>query len=80
MSKQEYMQNICANVRHLRKHHGLSRSAMAHKLGISLKTLDSLESGAVSKCCSVNLLYNICDVFGISFYQCVNTNLEKDCV
>ena len=36
---------FCRNIRVLRKNHGLSRTAIANRIHVSLKTLDSLEAG-----------------------------------
>ncbi len=80
MVKQDCLQNLCANVRYLRKHRGLSRTSMAKKLCISLSTLNSLESGVVPAQCSVALLYNISDTFGVPVHQCIKTRMDGESV
>ena len=45
MLKGDDYKNVCDNIRWLRQEYGLSRTAMAKKLHISIKTLDLLEAG-----------------------------------
>ena len=63
-------QNLCANIRYLRASHGLSRTAMARKLGITIQTLDMLEFGAFPGRCTIRLLYNIQRNFGLTLSAC----------
>ena len=76
MSSNNDFQNICANIRYLRTAHGLSRTVMARKLGITIKTLDLLESGIMPRRCTVRLLYNIQRNFAVSPYDCLSARLE----
>ena len=76
MSSNNDFQNICANIRDLRTTHGLSRTVMARKLGITVKTLDLLESGIMPRRCTVRLLYNIQKNFAVSPYDCLSRCLE----
>ena len=62
--------NLCANIRYLRATHGLSRTAMARKLGITIKTLDMLESESFPRRCTIRLLYNLQRNFGLSLSEC----------
>jgi len=76
MSTKDDFQNICANIRYLRLSHGLSRTAMARKLGITIQTLDQLEAGIMPRRCTVRLLYNIQKNFAVSPYDCLSRCLE----
>lgn len=76
MSSNDDFQNICANIRYLRSSHGLSRTVMARKLGITIKSLDLLESGIMPRRCTVRLLYNIQKNFAVSPYDCLAIRLE----
>ena len=76
MSSKDDFQNICANIRYLRASHGLSRTVMARKLGITVKTLDLLESGIMPRRCTVRLLFNIQKNFAVSPYDCLSIRLE----
>ena len=77
MSSKGDFQNICANIRYLRMTHGLSRTVMARKLGITIKTLDLLESGIMPRSCTVRLLFHIQKNFGVSPYDCLSARLEE---
>ena len=66
MTTQDEYKNVCDNIRHLRMRHGLSRTAMARRLHVSLKTLDALESGNFLERVGVNFLFYVHDAFGIS--------------
>lgn len=68
-SKMDF-QNLCKNIRRLRSVHGLSRTAMSHKLGITIRTLDLLEAGICPQRCTIRLLYNIYINFGLSVMDC----------
>ena len=76
MSSNDGFQNICSNIRYLRSSHGLSRTVMARKLGITIKSLDLLESGIMPRRCTVRLLYNIQKNFAVSPYDCLAIRLE----
>lgn len=76
MTTKEQLKNVCCNVRFLRARHGLSRSAMAKRIRVSLKTLDSLESGVYPDRCGISLLFYIYQSFGISPKENLTTRLE----
>ena len=57
---------FCHNIRVLRKNHGLSRTTMARRIHVSLKTLDSLESGVFPNRIGIGILANAEQAFGIS--------------
>lgn len=63
MSTSTEYSNICANIRYLRAREGLSRTAMARRLHITLKTLDTLESGVFPDRCGIGLLMHACAAF-----------------
>lgn len=65
MSNKKYGNIVCCNIRYLRAKHHLSRTVMARKLHITVKTLDSLEAGIVPDRCSAMILFHIYDAFGI---------------
>lgn len=50
---------FCQNIRQLRAHYGLSKTRMAGLLGVSIKTISSLEQGIVPPRMSSVVLYNI---------------------
>lgn len=64
-----YLQVFCDNVRNLRMTHHLSRTAMAKRCGVSLTTLDSLESGVLPKGMTVKVFFCISQSFGIPIPQ-----------
>ena len=69
MRNDSYVQVFCENVRNLRMTHHLSRTAMAKRSGVSLTTLDSLESGVLTKGMTVTILVCISQSFGIPIPQ-----------
>ena len=77
MRKQDDYQNICANIRYLRQRYGLSRTAMAHRLGVTIKTLDLLEAGIWPDRIRIQLLFNICTAFKIPIKALLSTRLES---
>ena len=80
MSSKLDFQNLCANICYLRASHGLSRTAMARKLGITIQTLDMLESGVFPGRCTIRLLYNIQRNFGLAPSDCFspcNETMQK---
>lgn len=77
MSNQKERQNACDNIRYLRRKHGLSRTAMARKLHVTVKTLDSLEAGLIPPRISITFLYYIHREFGISPEQLLRVRLEE---
>lgn len=77
MTTEEQLKNVCHNVRVLRARHGLSRSAMAKRIHVSLKTLDSLESGLYPDRCGICLLFHIQQAFGIPPRENLLTRLDE---
>lgn len=77
MSTQDEYQNVCANIRYLRKQHGLSRTAMARKLHITVKTLDLLEAGTFPERINIGLFFCVQKVFGVSPKRLLTVLLEK---
>lgn len=57
--------NFAHNVAVLRQRHGLTKTAMAHLLHISVKTLTRLESGDIPRGLSVDVLFHAYVHFGI---------------
>jgi len=47
MNNEQMMLNLCRNISYLRKKHNLSKSKMAKILGISVKSLNLIESGVI---------------------------------
>lgn len=78
MSLQKEFQNICHNIRWLRMHHGLSRSAMARKLHITVKSLDLLESDIIPERIRIDFLFRTYQAFGVSQEKLIMTRLPED--
>ena len=71
-------QNICHNIRWLRAHHGLSRSAMARKLHITVKSLDLLEAGVIPQRIRIDFLFFAQQAFNIPVKNLVMCRLTED--
>lgn len=56
---------FCENIKKLRKKNGLSQKEMAQKLDISVKSLSTLEKGAIPSRLSVSIVIKIYKIFGI---------------
>ena len=67
------------NVAWLRKQHGLSKKMMAQLLGISVRSLNLIESGVVPKRLDVSVLLMIRDRFGIQPKDLFEQRLEESC-
>ena len=76
MAPPDQLQNVCANIRYLRVKRGLSRTAMARRLHISMKTLDSIEAGVMPNKCGINLFFYIHREFSITPARFASTRLE----
>lgn len=76
MNKQNEYQNVCNNIRFLRKKYDLSRTVMAKKLHITIKNLDSMESGIFPQRIRISLLFHVEKSFGISPKEMLDTRLE----
>ena len=66
MQNHEQWQNFCYNVRELRMREGLSLTRMAGIMGITRKTLCSIEAGVIPPRTSSSVLFRIHKDFGIS--------------
>lgn len=60
---------FCENIKKLRKKNGLSQKEMAQKLDISVKSLSTLEKGAIPSRLSVSIVFKIYKIFGIKSAQ-----------
>ena len=76
MTTEEQYQNLSHNIRVLRKTHGLSRTAMARRLHVTTRTLDSLEAGVIPDRVGVLLLYYLQYHFHIPISKLFMTRLE----
>lgn len=57
---------FCQNIRRLREKHRLSKTAMARKLNIGIKSLNALESGIIPPRLGSNIILDIYENFGIT--------------
>ena len=78
MTIAEEYQIVCHNIRVLRKRHGLSRTAMARRIHVSLKTLDSLEAGIFPKRIRIGFFFHVERAFGISPQKMLMERLQDD--
>ena len=65
MTTQEQYSIVCENIRFLRQKHGLSRTAMAKRLHITLKNLDSLEADIFPERIHVGFFFHVHQAFGV---------------
>lgn len=72
-----YLQIFCENMRCLRKRENLSRTAMAKRLGVSVKTLDAIESGVLPQNTTVRIFFRAHQAFGIPI-DALFTPLQQD--
>jgi len=66
MNNEQMMLNLCRNISYLRKKHNLSKSKMAKILGISVKSLNLIESGVIPSRLNCDVLYRLYFHFNIS--------------
>ena len=66
MKTSDEFEIVCQIIRYLRQTQGLSRTAMARKLHITIRTLDLLESGIFPDRIHVGFLFHVWQAFGIS--------------
>ena len=59
------VENFLYNIKWLRHNARLTQTAMAKRLGVSIKTLKAIESGQLPAHTSVNILFRIDREFGI---------------
>ena len=64
VSKKE-LENFMYNVVQLRKYYGISKKRMAELLGISIGSLNKIENGEFPPKLSVEVIFNIHNIFGI---------------
>lgn len=77
MRTQDEYKIVCANIRYLRKQHGLSRTAMAQKLHITVKTLDFLESGIFPERINIGVFFYVQQAFGVPPQRLLTVLLEE---
>ena len=65
MDKEQEILNFCRKVTALRQAHGLSVREMAKRLGVSEKTIRSVESGFIPPRLSCSILFRIEREFGV---------------
>ncbi len=61
-----YTENFCKNIKKLRASHHLTKTEMSERLGISVKTLNTIESGEIPKRLSLKVVYAAMDAFGVN--------------
>lgn len=66
MRNQQYIQNLCQNVRTIREQRGLPLEKMAEELGISRETLSAIENVVLPDGLMLETLVRIEASFGIS--------------
>ena len=76
MTTEDNYRMVCRNIRYLRAAHGLSRTAMARRLHITIKTLDAMEAGIFPERTGIQLLFHVFQAFGVSPSQLTTTSLE----
>ncbi|MBQ7010141.1 MAG: helix-turn-helix transcriptional regulator [Clostridia bacterium] len=60
------IKTFCNNVKKLREIHKISKQQMAKILGISVRTLTSIENGIIPPRASVDIIFNLCSYFPIT--------------
>ena len=76
MTTEEEYGIICENVRFLRQQHGLSRTAIARRLHITLKTLDLLEAGTFPDRIHIGFFFHVHQAFGVPPHKMITTRLS----
>lgn len=66
MRNQQYIQNLCQNIRTLQERKGLSTEEMASELGISRELFSCIENGELPDGLTVETLVRLEGKFGIS--------------
>lgn len=77
MSMEKEVHIFCENVKYLRSANNLSKTAMAKKMGVCRKTLESIEQGIVPKKMTCKVLFNIYTNFGIEPPDMITNTLSK---
>ena len=78
MTQQEEYDIVCHNIRYLRKIHGLSCTAMARKLHITVKTLDLLEAGISPDRIRISLFFHVWQAFGVKPTMLLTCRQNRD--
>ena len=78
MTTEDEYQIVCHNIRILRKNYGLSRTAMAKRIHVSMKTLDCLEAGVFPDRIRIHFFYNVERAFGIPPKKMLTVRLQDD--
>ena len=68
---------FCENVKYLRSVNNLSKTAMAKKMGVCRKTLESIEYGIIPEKITCKVLFNIYTNFGIEPPDMISIFLGK---
>ncbi|MBE6654855.1 MAG: helix-turn-helix transcriptional regulator [Ruminococcaceae bacterium] len=76
MNYKKETQFFCENIKYLRKKHSLSLTSMAKKMGVSKKTLESIEQGVIPERMTCRVLFNISKNFGIEPPEMLSEFLE----
>ena len=71
----DHHKTFCQNIAWLRQHHNLTQEEMAHRLGIGVKRLRSIEKGVMPRRLSADILVRIADEFDILPSDVLWTNL-----
>lgn len=77
MEVKQKLENIAYNIAWLRKKHSLSKKAMAAILGISIQSLDRIESGVIPPRLNIEVIYNIWDFFEINPQELITHRFEN---
>ncbi len=60
-----YREDFCKNIKNLRISNNLSKKEMAQRLGVSVRTLNIIESGELPKRLSTKIIFTIVDNFNV---------------
>ena len=60
-----YREDFCKNIKNLRISNNLSKKDMAQRLGISIRTLNIIESGELPKRLPTKIIFIIVDNFNV---------------
>ena len=77
MTQKEEYENVCENIRYLRRVSGLSRTAMARRLHITVKTLDVLEAGTFPERINIRFFFQVSQTFGVPPRRLLSVRLEE---
>jgi len=77
MTQQEEYDIVCENIRYLRKKYGLSRTAMARRLHITVRTLDLLEAGIFPDRIRIGIFFHVWQAFDVPPTMMLTCRLEQ---